>query len=373
VPSQNVLYASATKLKSFASCPYQHFAKHILKLQERQIFELEPFSLGLFYHKVLEILFDSLKNKNLTFSTAGADVLGQLTDHAVEKLLVEDSFLKSFSNRTRHNYFIILSAAQMVKDAVLEFSKIASAGSFSQIASEIGFGDKYPLPAIEIKLAGEKKLHIEGKIDRIDRTSKDGVTYCLVIDYKQSQTSINWSLFSAGLDLQLPIYLLAVRNKSIGKFKSLVPLGAFYLQIQTSPGSVNLDEIGKTSGKIKRKPKGIFNGEFFNLIDGKTQSGHSPFYSFRITQKENQFGVYENSSLLTDKHFSAVLSFAENKLKEFAGRILAGEIDVKPYRFIKDIACTYCPYKSLCRFDWQINDYDEKTKISKNEFLQTIK
>ena len=99
----------------------------------------------------------------------------------------------------------------------------------------------------------------------------------------------------------------------------------------------------------------------------------SAFYNFRITQKEKQFSAYETSSLLTDEHFAAVLSFAENKLKELGGRILVGEIDVKPYRYVKNIACTYCPYKSLCRFDWQINDYAEVKKISKTEFFETIK
>jgi ATP-dependent helicase/nuclease subunit B len=162
-----------------------------------------------------------------------------------------------------------------------------------------------------------------------------------------------------------------VKNRSIDKFKNLVPLGAFYFQIQTFAKSSALNDFEEKSGKIIRKPKGIFNGEFYTLIDDKKDNGYSPFYSFRITQKEKQFGVYETSSLLTEEHFSAVLSFAENKLKEFAGRILAGEIDVKPYRFVKEIACTYCPYKSLCRFDWQINDYAEINKISKNEFFET--
>jgi ATP-dependent helicase/nuclease subunit B len=300
VPQQNVLYASATKLKSFASCPYQHFSKHILKLQERRVFELEPFSLGLFYHKVLEILFNHLKSIDHGISDADPDMLERFIDNAVAKLLIEDSFLKSFSNRTKHNYFIILSATQMLKEAVLEFSRIASAGSFSQIASEIGFGDKFSLPAIEFKLPGDKKLHIEGKIDRVDVTSKAGANYCLVIDYKTSQTRINWSLFSAGLDLQLPIYLLAVKNRSIDKFKNLVPLGAFYYQIQTFAKSSALNDFEEKSGKIIRKPKGIFNGEHFTLIEGKTDNGYSPFYNFRITQKEKQFGVYETSSLLTD-------------------------------------------------------------------------
>ena len=373
LPPQKILCTSATKLKSFASCPYQHFARHSLELKERRFFELEPFSLGLFFHKVLELLFNHLKSIDHSIYDADPDMLERFVDKMVEKLLIKDSFLKSFNARTKHNSFIILSAAQMIKDAVLEFSQIASAGSFLQIASEIGFGDKFPLPAVEIKLENDKKLHIEGKIDRVDIASKAGKSYCLVVDYKRSQTAINWSLFSAGLDLQLPIYLLAVRNQTIEKCKNIVPAGAFYFQIQASPDSADLSEIDKKADKIKRKPKGIFNGEYFKLIDGKTETSYSPFYNFRITQKEKQFGVYDKSSLLTDEHSSAVLSFAENKLKELGDRILSGTIDITPYRYEKNIACTYCPYKSFCRFDWQINDYSEVKKISKMDFFESIK
>jgi ATP-dependent helicase/nuclease subunit B len=372
LPAEDVLSASATKLRAFASCPYQYFARHILGLEERQVFELEPFRQGLFYHKVFELLFNSLKNKNLTFSTAKADDLNQLIAKSVEQLLMEDAFLKSFKTRTKHNDYIINSASQTVKDAVVEFAQIALAGEFEQLAAEIVFGDKFSLPAIEIKLKNGKKLRIEGKIDRIDAVSKSGATYCLVIDYKTSQTAINWSMFNAALDLQLPIYLLAVRNQTIGENKNLIPLGAFYFQIRTFAQSSDLDSIGEKSEKILRKPRGLFNGEYFQLIDGKTETGHSPFYSFQITQKDKQFGRYETSSLLTDGHFSKVLSFAENKLKELGGRILAGEIDVRPYRFKKQTACAYCPYKSLCRFDWQINDYAEIEKKSKTEFLNEL-
>ncbi len=371
LPAEDVLSASATKLRAFASCPYQYFAKHILGLEERQVFELEPFRQGLFYHNVLELLFNRLKNKNLTFSTAKTDVLNQLIDKSVEQLLVEDAFLKSFKTRAKHNDYIINSASQTIKDAVVEFAQIASAGEFKQLAAEIVFGNGFSPPALEIKLKNGKKLRIEGKIDRIDAVSQSDATYCLVIDYKTSQTKINWSMFSSGLDLQLPIYLLAVRNQTIGENKNLVPLGAFYFQIRTFAKSSDLDSIGEKSEKILRKPRGIFNGRYFQLIDSKTETGHSPFYSFQIT-KDGQFGRYETSSLLTDEHFSKVLSFAENKLKELGGRILAGEIDVRPYRLKKQTACAYCPYKSLCRFDWQINDYAEIEKKSKTEFLNEL-
>ncbi|OHB61603.1 MAG: hypothetical protein A2Y12_11240 [Planctomycetes bacterium GWF2_42_9] len=366
--TQEIISASATKLKAFASCPFKYFTEHILKLKERKIFELEPFSLGLFYHKVLEILFGSLKNQNMGFSNVPAETLSKLTDEAIAKLLVEDNFIKSFAARTKHNSFIVLSASEMIKDAVLEFAKIASAGNFNQIASEISFGRNSALPAIELNLPDGKKIHIEGKIDRVDLFSNNGSNYCLVIDYKTSQTSINWSLFSAGLDLQLPIYLLAARNQMLERYKNIVPLGAFYIQIQSMPEAGDIDNF--ENNKIRRKPKGIFNGNYYNHIDTQTDNGYSPYYSFRITQKEKQFGIYENSSLLRDEHFAAVMKFAENKLKQLGSRILAGEIDIKPYKFEKTSACVNCAHKSFCRFDWQINDYAQIEKISKTGFFE---
>jgi ATP-dependent helicase/nuclease subunit B len=368
--AQDVLATSATRLKSFASCPFRHFAEHQMKLKERRIFELEPFSLGLFYHKVLEILFGSLQSQNLTFSNASADMLEKSTNAAIEKLLLEDDFIKNFKARTKHNNFIVDSASEMIKDAVLEFSQIAAAGKFEQIAAETGFGRNSAMPAIELSLPDGRKIYLDGKIDRVDLLSQDGKNYCMVVDYKTSQTSFRWSLFGSGLDLQLPIYLLAIKNETIQKYKNIIPLGAFYFQIQSSPSAADTDDIEANAGKIKRKPKGIFNGEYYNLIDSQTAGGRSPYYSFGITQKDAQFGYYETSSLLRDEHFTAVLNFAENKIKQLGSRILAGEIEIMPYKFDKTTACANCVYKAFCRFDWQINEYSQIIKISKTQFFE---
>ena len=290
LPAQKVLRTSATRLRSFANCPYQYFARYVLEMKERRLAKLKPLDLGLFFHSVLELLFNRLKSNNLSFSTVSFELIERFVDDSVKKLLVENSFLKNFAARARHNSFIIFSATEVIKDAASELSQIACGGSFTQIASEISFGDGFSLPAFEIELDSGEKLHIEGKIDRLDAASEDGRNYALILDYKTSQSSIDFSMLSSGLDLQLPIYLLAVRNRTVGKYDNLVPLGAFYFRIQAPPRSTDLGGIEKEAGKIKRKPKGFFNGEFFKLIDGKTETGYSSFYSFRITQKEKQFG-----------------------------------------------------------------------------------
>ncbi|MDD5134166.1 MAG: exodeoxyribonuclease V subunit gamma [Phycisphaerae bacterium] len=359
----SALSTSATRLKSFANCPYQHFAAHIMKLQERRSFEMEPLNLGRFYHGVLELLSNELKSDGFSLSTVRPESLALYADKSVEEFIVKNSFLKNFRNKSNHNGYIIESASEIIREAVVEFSQIARAGEFVQIASELKFGSKSILPAIEIELENGEKLHLEGKIDRVDIVCKAGTNYAVVFDYKTSETAVSYSLLKAGLDLQLPIYLLALNGRGIDKHKELVPLGAFYLPIQASY---------KNGVKEKRKPKGVFNGEFFNLIDCETETGYSSFYNFQVTKDNKQFGRYETSSLLYNADFSKLLSFTKNKLKELGGRITAGTIDINPYKYIKKIPCTHCPYKPVCRFDWQMNEYRNIEKFSKTEFFKTV-
>ena len=67
------IFASATRLSCFASCPYQYFAKHVLKLKERQIYSFEPPDLGEFYHKVLCDLFERLQERRIAVCISCAD------------------------------------------------------------------------------------------------------------------------------------------------------------------------------------------------------------------------------------------------------------------------------------------------------------
>ena len=62
--------ASATRLGTFAACPYQHFVRYVLDLKPRREFKLEPLDLGLFYHGVL----DSLQKRLADEKTDIADI-----------------------------------------------------------------------------------------------------------------------------------------------------------------------------------------------------------------------------------------------------------------------------------------------------------
>ncbi|MCD4831715.1 MAG: exodeoxyribonuclease V subunit gamma [Anaerohalosphaeraceae bacterium] len=368
----NTYNASATKLDTFAACPYKHFAGHILKLRPRRLFDLKPLDLGQFYHGCLERLFVSLKQNKQSFSSCSDEEIIELLEKAIELLKQEDSFLKSFVERSIHNRSIVEAASKTLCSAVIEIAAVARAGSFEQAAGELAFGRGSQLLAYSVEISGGRKMLIHGKIDRVDIAAIDGKNYALIFDYKTSEKRFSYSMLSAGLSMQLLVYCLALRGNSVEGFENIYPAGAFYLPIQHIPQLVNLSK--PTGEKIVRKPKGFFDGDIYKLLDNNIESGNSQFYSFFVSKKDTQpYGHYETRSVLKPDDFESIFVLAESKIKSIAEQIFSGNISARPYRHSSQSPCGYCDYKSLCRFDWQINQYRDIPSVKKSTLLSEQK
>ena len=122
----------------------------------------------------------------------------------------------------------------------------------------------------------------------------------------------------------------------------------------------------------KRQAKGIFNGEFFQQLDASASSGWGRFYNFRVSSKDGQYGDYGKSGALKPDDFDEVLEYAEQRIVELAGEILSGKVEVRPYRLSTVSPCSYCKYKPVCRFDWQINDYNFLQSLNKLLVLEKM-
>jgi hypothetical protein len=117
------------------------------------------------------------------------------------------------------------------------------------------------------------------------------------------------------------------------------------------------------------KAKGIFDGEFFQQLDGKA-SKDSRFYNFFVTKEGKPYGHYNKLGALKPDDFEKVLRFTEEKIVELIEEIISGRIEVRPYRLGTESPCGYCKYKPVCRIDWQINDYNFLESLAKSEVLE---
>jgi len=339
------LNSSATRLSTFAACPYQHFARYVLALKERKEFKFEPLDLGNFYHTALDALLKEIKARGLDFAGIDDGKLKEILQEQIDALAAGDSFLANFARHGPHNAFILHNAAEVIEDCVLAVARMVRAGSFEPILSEVSFGpgEEGPdaLGKYELALPDGRILTLSGKIDRIDIATLDGEETAIVFDYKRRGKSFNWTRFFHGIDMQLPIYMLAVRDAS-GQSTARKLIGAFYMPVEVGAKSATIEELPEAMEKFHHKASGICSGEFAANLDANA-SKDSRFYNFYVTKDGEPYGSY------------------------FSGRI-----DISPYRIGTGSPCGYCRYKPVCRFDWQINDYNPLLSLGKEEVLEKM-
>lgn len=364
----NQIKTSATRLSDFARCPYKHFAGHILELKERKEFKFEPLDIGTFYHRILDALLKRLIHERESFNTIQDSKLLSLLRDEISKFKAKDPFTSNFIRHSRHNTYIVDSAAEVLEECASAIAQMVQAGSFIPKMSEVAFGQvegaRDTLGKYELVLPGGRVLSLDGKIDRLDIAKTAGEKLALIFDYKRSEQSFKWSDLYYGLDMQLPIYILAVRNAGNSQAKNAI--GAFYMPVETKPGQAAFDELETRKKKFSRKAKGIFNGEFFQQLDNATTN---KFYNFFVTKEGNQYGHDNISGALRPDNFEKVLTFTERKIITLAEEIISGKIDVRPYRINTDSACRFCKFGAVCRFDWLINDYNRLEPLNKLRVL----
>jgi len=369
------LRTSATKLAAFAACPYRYFARYILELEKRREFKLEPLDVGRFYHCALDGFIKKINVDKKDITTMEAPQLLGILHQQVSQLIEVDSFISRFRAHSSHNAFIINSAVETLEEFVLAIKEISSAGAFRPYLCESGFGDvkncAENIGRLRFNMPDGRELFIDGKIDRLDAAEIDGRKLSVVFDYKKAGgQSFSWPRFFHGLDVQLPIYILAAGRCDKSDFTDCV--GAFFLPVEPRLKNTRLEKASGEGVGFYYKAKGIFNGDFAGLIDGKTKIKDSSFYSFYVTKDGAPYGYYGSRDILRPDDFEKVLNFTEEKIISLAGQMAEGKIRITPYRLGGASPCSFCEYHSLCRFDWQINDYNFLESIGKEDVLKKI-
>ena len=370
------LRGSATRLGAFAACPYKHFVRYILNLRPRREFKLEPLDLGRFYHAALDALHKRLTAEKESFASIEKDRLTQLLQEELGTLATRDPFLAKFVRRSAHNAFVIDSAGRILEDCVLAIAQMVRVGSFRPALSEVAFGR--PLEAggalgrFELPLPDGRVLALEGQIDRLDLAEIDGRRVALIYDYKRTRhgAMLDWSGFYHGLDLQLAIYMLAVHHTGAGLADDIA--GALYLPIETMPESATLAELADAEPrKFAYKPSGLINSAYCQHLDAHA-AGYSTYYNFYVKKDGDPCGMYKTSNALTGAHFARLLDWARDSIIRLAMDILSGRIESRPYQRGNERACLFCEYLAVCRFDWQINDYNFLRSAGKSDLIERL-
>lgn len=344
------LSVSVSKLKCYAACPYQYFAKYALGLKPEEKFEYTALGKGDFYHKVLQFVSGELIDRGIGFGDVEAKELKDIAEKKIAYILEQDSKLAELAASSKHNEFIFKKMKEEIIEFIRSLRLMAKVSDFKLCFSELESKDDFVLKALN-----GRQVVVRSKIDRIDIDSSNAA---VVYDYKSSKNvGFDWYEFYYGLDLQLPVYILCANNLSEKVGIASNAMAAFYVPIgaKKEPKQRLCDELGDIS---VRKARGLYNEDCALNLDNSIDDGQaSVFYAIGL-KKKGGFNVTASGDLLSPKEFDSAISFAKSKIISISECILKGVITISPYKDNKQSACKYCDYKPLCRFDRDINRFN---------------
>jgi ATP-dependent helicase/nuclease subunit B len=350
------LKTSVSRLERFNECAFRHFVKYGLKLEERATAELEVSDMGTLMHKVLEDFFSQLADEGRRLAGLADEDLGDRLDSLFDQY-AGDLAAELGPDHPRQQ-FQIEQNRRLLLDSLRVQRQFSKANEFGPFATELHFGlkAKHSIGALEVKTPSGQVVALRGMIDRLDVLAREDDTLAMVIDYKRSiNRTLPLDRVYHGLSLQLISYMLALRSASAAPTGTeLTPVAALYVSLRHhhkplpgAPAEALTDEqLAK-----RFKPRGIINLDHLHDVDATLGAGQSNVISAYL-KKDGTVGHAGGSDLIPGPAFEALLDHVRRSLGRSAGRILDGEVEVKPYRLGTESPCTHCEFRSCCRFEY---------------------
>ena len=348
-----ILKGSVSRMEIFYSCPYAHFLQCGLNLKDRKTSEVQAFTIGNLYHRMLELFFRKLMRRK-DMEEAFGEKLEEILNEVLEELWQDPEFSLFLSGG--RNEYLRMKLQKNGRRILWALGKQLLGGDFRPKAVEE-----------EFKME-EEGLQLRGRIDRVDEyLSEDRKTLFLkVIDYKSGKKAFSLKNLFAGLDLQLPLYMDYVlqREKEKNSNREVLPSALFYFTMENPVIPYDKDSDPDKERLKAFKPSGLVNLSEESLSHLEKREGESLLLPVQCKNGE----VEEKGAAVSSEKLKALLEFAKQEMLEGAKRIKEGEKGISPIRKEGDItSCSYCPYHSICGFDEDLPNFRYRSPDSRTD------
>lgn len=334
---------SISAIQTAASCLYWAFLSYGLRVRQRRDFVFETDSQGTFSHEVLRRFFEEAMVQP-DWPTLKDESISRLVDRILEEETrpwADGPLGKGASGRFQGEEIV-----ETVRTAVMTLAKaIRSTPHFTPVGMEIGFGrmasdagEKMHFPALTLTLEDGRKISISGKIDRVDTlTMENGQKAVLVYDFKSADKEVHGDALDEGLQIQLPIYLAAVKQG----MPDHVLAGALYQPVkEVLLEADDEDEEKIESGLDKQlQAKGVF------LDDETIKEACKPL---KVPKKTSTSDLI---NALSAEKMEQLLETGKSSALKVIRRMFHGETAPNPLQDGMRAPCEYCGMNGACPFD----------------------
>jgi ATP-dependent helicase/nuclease subunit B len=368
------LKATVSQIEAFAACPFKHFLRYGLGLEDREEDEVVAIDLENAFHKILEDLVREMLRKKIDWSALSPEEARQLVQRYAAEVATSLRGEMMLSNA--RNRYLLGRIERTLGEVIAHQQAAAQRGAFRTGFANISFGREGPkdLPPLVVQTSKGAEVHLRGRIDRVDVLAEESAF--AIFDYRLYGGELSLSKVCHGLTLQLLTYLLVVEahgEKLTGK--RLTPAAAFYLRLLRQLEKVDHpdDACGPDDPKfpLRTKPRGIFDGQFFPSLDNDPDCTNSDVVNARL-KKDGTFGYKGTTDVVEAEELAALLKRVREHVAQVGERIMGGVVDLKPYRMGTATPCPRCSYKSVCRFDASLNHYHHIQNVRREEVLKRV-
>lgn len=352
---------SVSRLETYAACACRHFLQYGLSLQEREEFGFEVSDMGNVYHAVLENFAGKLAESGRTWWDFDENFATQAIKEAVEGYAA--TYGETVLYSSARNEYAITRMSRILTRTVLTLQQHLKQGSFQPDDYELSFRFAEDLDSIHVDLSEEEKMHLQGRIDRIDVSEDAEHVYVKVIDYKSGNKKFDLAALYYGLQLQLVVYMNAAMELESRKHpdKEIVPAALLYYHIDDptieTPVELTQEQINEEI-LTKLRMNGVVNSDpaVVERLDRFLQDKSKVI----PVEKKKDGSFSARSGILSREELHVVSAYVDTKIRQIGREILDGKIAANPYEKGNEEACTYCAYKKVCGFDGSIPGYEKR-------------
>ncbi len=337
---------SATRLNSYAECPFRYFLQYGLCAREREEWELNAADTGSYAHEIIRRFCERIDNdEGLNWSKVDDDICAEIVDEIVKDTIerINGAEIKD-KERTAD---IFRRMGKTVREAAKTVRRSIAAGEFEIAAYE----KRINAPVTD-------KVGVTGIIDRLDVCRHNGVNEYRIIDYKTGKQEFKVSEIYNRYDMQPVIYAMVMRMLDD---KAMIS-GMYYSKVRNDYAhikSTGRDSTAQTGLKKNTELNGVTfvdtdnNGDIKQESIDRIESGFAGQDGSLFFGKKPELGKNVQDRETGER----LIELVHDNVISMDKEIRDGNIGISPLVMdSQHTACTYCAYSAVCRFDDNLSE-----------------